>query len=48
MSMALVHELLYQGDNFQSLNFYDYITTLIDYLYNSFEVAPEDINLIFM
>jgi len=43
MSMALVHELLYQGDNFQSLNFYDYITTLIDYLYSSFELAPEDI-----
>ncbi len=41
--MALVHELLYQEENFQSLDFNNYIRTLIDYLYNSFELAPDDI-----
>ena len=41
--MALVHELLYQEGNFQSLDFNNYIKTLTEYLYNSFELAPEDI-----
>ncbi|NIU86158.1 MAG: HAMP domain-containing protein [Nitrosopumilaceae archaeon] len=43
MSMALVHELLYQEENFQSLDFNNYIKTLIDYLYDSFELEPGDI-----
>ncbi len=43
MSMALVHKLLYQEGNFQSLDFNNYIKTLTQYLYNSFELAPEDI-----
>lgn len=43
MDSALVHELLYQEENFQSLDFNNYIKTLIDCLYNSFELAPDNI-----
>ncbi len=53
-SMALIHEKLYQTGDFSQIDMKDYITTLVDYLYNSyikysgepeFEIDVEDIKL---
>lgn len=53
-SMALIHEKLYQTGDFSQIDMKDYITTLVDYLYNSyikysgepeFEIEVEDIKL---
>jgi PAS domain S-box-containing protein len=53
-SMALIHEKLYQTGDFSQIDMRDYITTLVDYLYNSyikysgepeFEIEVDDIKL---
>jgi len=53
-SMALIHEKLYQTGDFSQIDMKDYITTLVDYLYNSyikysgepeFEIDVDDIKL---
>ncbi|MCH7519792.1 MAG: PAS domain S-box protein, partial [Candidatus Dadabacteria bacterium] len=36
-SMALVHEFLYQSDNLASINFKEYMNTLVDNLLSSYE-----------
>ena len=44
-SMALVHEKLYQSDNFAEVNFSDYIQDLALKLFRSYEMNPEEIEL---
>lgn len=53
-SMALIHEKLYQTGDFSQIDMRDYISTLVDYLYNSyvkysdepeFEIEVDDIKL---
>jgi PAS domain S-box-containing protein len=42
-SMALIHEKLYQSKNFDQIDFEQYITVLINYLFRSFNVAGNQI-----
>ncbi|MDY7030322.1 MAG: histidine kinase dimerization/phosphoacceptor domain -containing protein [Thermodesulfobacteriota bacterium] len=43
MSMALVHEKLYQADDLARIDFNNYIRNLISNLYNSMEISPQRI-----
>ena len=45
ISMALIHEELYKGGGFETLNFSPYIKKLIDSLFNTYKVGNIDINL---
>ncbi len=40
-SVALIHELLYQGDDIAQINFSQYINKLTSYLLNSFKIPKE-------
>lgn len=40
-SMALVHEKLYQSNNFSKINLKDYIGSLLDYLGQSYKTTPD-------
>lgn len=42
-SMAMIHEKLYQSDNFAKLNFGDYLTQLIETLFNSCNPYPQTV-----
>jgi len=42
-SMALIHEKLYQSKNFEQIEFGQYITVLINYLFRSFNVTGNQI-----
>ena len=44
-SMALIHEKLYQTKNFMSLDIHEFITELIDNLFNSYGTETSDIKL---
>jgi two-component sensor histidine kinase len=44
-SMALIHEKLYQCDDFANINLEDYIRSLTSYLFNSYGVAPQMVTL---
>ncbi len=44
-SMALVHEKLYQSEDFATLNFSEYIRNLIDYLFQVYQVNTNCITL---
>jgi PAS domain S-box-containing protein len=44
-SMALLHESLYQSDNLSQINFPEYIGQLADYLFRSYGVTPDRIQL---
>ncbi len=37
-SMALIHESLYQSDSLAKINFYNYVKTLTQYLFHSYEL----------
>ncbi len=39
-SIAMVHEHLYRSDDFEHINFCDYISMLVDNLYCSFQIYP--------
>jgi PAS domain S-box-containing protein len=45
-SMALIHEKLYQSKSLTDINFADYITTLIRYLFSSYGVHPAVIRFV--
>lgn len=45
-SMALIHEKLYQSDNFENVDFYQYVRILTSNLIRSLSVNPEYVNLI--
>lgn len=42
-SMAMIHEKLYQSDNFSRLNFSDYLRQLIETLFNSCNPYPQTV-----
>ncbi|WP_017293942.1 PAS domain S-box protein [Geminocystis herdmanii] len=42
-SMAMIHEKLYQSNNFAQLNFGDYLTQLIETLFNSCNPYPQTV-----
>ena len=44
-SMALIHEKLYQTKNFTSLDIHEFITELINNLFNSYGTETSDIKL---
>ncbi|HEX3035220.1 MAG TPA: PAS domain S-box protein [Thermodesulfobacteriota bacterium] len=44
-SMALIHEKLYQSDDFEGIDFADYIRSLLSYLFSSYGVSPSRIKL---
>ena len=44
-SMALIHEKLYQSDRLARIDFADYIQTLVNNLFTSYNVSPMMINL---
>ncbi len=44
-SMALLHESLYQSESLSEINFPEYIGQLADYLFRSYGVAPDRIQL---
>jgi two-component system, chemotaxis family, CheB/CheR fusion protein len=44
-AMALIHEILYQSANLADLNFGDYIQTLVNNLFTSYNVDPAVISL---
>jgi PAS domain S-box-containing protein len=44
-SMALLHESLYQSDNLSQIDFPEYIGQLADYLFKSYGVTPDRIQL---
>lgn len=45
-SMSIIHEKLYQRDNFAHIDFRDYIMSLTKYLYKSYGVDPMNILLV--
>ncbi len=45
-SMALIHEKLYQSKNLTDINFADYITTLMRYLFSSYGVRHDTIRFV--
>lgn len=45
MSMAVIHEKLYQMEDLANVNIGDYIRTLADHLVRSFSVSPDDITV---
>ncbi len=45
-SMALVHEKLYQSENFEKVDFYQYVRVLTNNLIRSLSVNPADVSLI--
>lgn len=44
-SMALIHEKLYQSENFSRVNFAEYTRSLADFLFRSYNVCPGNIRL---
>jgi two-component sensor histidine kinase len=44
-SMAMIHEKLYQTGNLARLNFAEYATSLLQYLWNSYDVLAEKVRL---
>ena len=44
-SIALIHELLYKGKNITRVDFPEYIRKLTNYLFESFGISKENINL---
>jgi two-component sensor histidine kinase/putative methionine-R-sulfoxide reductase with GAF domain len=44
-AMALIHEKLYQSQDFTRVNFRDYLTSISRYLYQSYETQPGAIQL---
>jgi PAS domain S-box-containing protein len=44
-SMALIHEKLYESGDIVSIDFADYIRSLISNLFQSYQVNPKDVNL---
>ncbi|MCP4677422.1 MAG: PAS domain S-box protein [Deltaproteobacteria bacterium] len=44
-SMAIVHEILYQTDNFADINLKEYIKALLNSLYRSYKSKPDKIKL---
>jgi len=44
-AMALVHERLYNSENFSSINFQNYIQTLVPILLNSYGLSRQDVNV---
>ena len=45
LSIALIHENLYQSDDLTNINFANYVKNLIDDLFNSYGVDPEKIQI---
>ncbi len=45
LSIALIHENLYQSDDLTNINFANYVKNLIDDLFNSYGVDPDKIRL---
>jgi PAS domain S-box-containing protein len=45
-SMALIHEKLYQSDDFVAIDFAEYINGLAGYLYRSYATNPDHVRLI--
>ncbi|PKL73721.1 MAG: hypothetical protein CVV29_02005 [Methanobacteriales archaeon HGW-Methanobacteriales-2] len=45
LSMALIHEELYQSNDLKSVNFSDYLNTLCNNLYQSHITYPDQVNL---
>lgn len=46
-SMAMVHEKLYQSDNFTNINFKEYITKLVTDIFYSYGITTSAIELVF-
>lgn len=44
-SIALIHERLYQSPDFTSINWRDYVSSIVDHLYNSYNVNRDKISL---
>ena len=45
LSIALIHENLYQSDDLTNINFANYVTNLINDLFNSYGVDPDKIQI---
>jgi two-component sensor histidine kinase len=45
-TMSFIHESLYQTTNFSTINFHDYITTLVQNLVHSYQINANKTNLI--